>query len=310
MIRAIELTKFYGPLAAVDGVSFEVKPGEVLGFLGPNGAGKSTTMRLLTGFLEPTSGRAEVAGFDLSQDPKAAKEKIGYLPESAASYRNMTVLEYLQFCAELRGIEATERMQAVTAAMEKTQLIPVAQKTIATLSKGYRQRVGFAQALVHDPPVLILDEPTDGLDPNQKAEVRKLIRQMAQTKAILLSTHILEEAEAVCDRALVISKGRIVAEGTPAELLERSSLHKAVEFRPSRSLSAEEQTQLTQLPGALALEPGLAEGQWRLLAQPGANLLQPLTARLKELGAEAQEIYLLKGRMDEVFRNLTLGEEA
>ncbi|MDT8445988.1 MAG: ABC transporter ATP-binding protein [bacterium] len=308
MIRAIELRKSYGNLAAVDGISFEVQRGEILGFLGPNGAGKSTTMRMLTGYIEPSSGQAMVAGFDLATEPKAAKRKIGYLPESAASYPAMTVLEYLHFCAELRGIVEPARQAAVQAAMEKTQLFSAANKTIATLSKGYRQRVGFAQALVHDPPVLILDEPTDGLDPNQKHEVRQLIRQMAQDKAILLSTHILEEAEAVCDRVLVIHRGRICASGTPAELLTRSSLYQAVEFRPLRPLSEAEQAQLKGLEGAKELVISEQPGLWRLLPQPGANLLSAVTRLLSELGQGPEEIYLLKGRMDEVFRNLTAQE--
>jgi ABC-2 type transport system ATP-binding protein len=221
MIEVKGLVKTYGTKRAVDGVSFTVRRGEILGFLGPNGAGKSTTMKMITGFLRPTAGTAEVAGFDVTQDPVAVKRKIGYLPESAPAYGEMTVEEFLSFIAEARGFRGENRAAPVDRAIHLTHLAPVRRQTIETLSKGYKQRVGFAQALLHDPPVLILDEPTDGLDPNQKNEVRALIRQMATEKAVVLSTHILEEVEAICTRIILISQGKLVVDETPAAFRAR-----------------------------------------------------------------------------------------
>ena len=218
MLEVKELRKRFGAFEAVRGISFSVGKGEVLGFLGPNGAGKSTTMRMITGFLPPTGGTAVVCGHDVAKEPVEAKKCIGYLPESAPSYRSMTVADYLAFIAEVRGYRGAEARARVEAAIEKARLAPVARKTIETLSKGYRQRACFAQAILHDPPVLIMDEPTDGLDPNQKYTVREMIREMAAEKAIVISTHILEEVDAVCTRAIVIADGEIKADGTPEKL--------------------------------------------------------------------------------------------
>ncbi len=218
MLEVKELRKRFGAFEAVKGISFSVGKGEVLGFLGPNGAGKSTTMRMITGFLPPTGGTAVVCGHDVAKEPVEAKKCIGYLPESAPSYRAMTVADYLAFIAEVRGYRGAEARARVEAAIEKARLAPVARKTIETLSKGYRQRACFAQAILHDPPVLIMDEPTDGLDPNQKYTVREMIREMAAEKAIVISTHILEEVDAVCTRAIVIADGEIKADGTPEKL--------------------------------------------------------------------------------------------
>jgi ABC-2 type transport system ATP-binding protein len=222
MIEVDHLTKQFGTKRAVDHLSFTVKKGEVLGFLGPNGAGKSTTMRMITGFIPPTSGDAKVCGISIVDNPRGAKTKIGYLPESAPLYNDMTVIGFLKFCASIRGLKGTEKNDAVERAIETCFLNTVAQQSIDTLSKGYRHRTCLAQALLHDPEVLILDEPTDGLDPNQKFEVRQLIKRLGQTKAILFSTHILEEVEAACSRAVIVDRGKIVADGTPAELLEQS----------------------------------------------------------------------------------------
>ena len=218
MLKVENLQKRFGRLEAVKGISFTVSKGEVLGFLGPNGAGKSTTMRMITGFLPPTAGTASICGHDIISDPVEAKKCLGYLPEAAPSYRAMTVEDYLQFIASVRGYHGAEARERVEAAIEKARLQPVAHKTIETLSKGYRQRACFAQAILHDPPVLIMDEPTDGLDPNQKFTVREMIREMAAEKAIVISTHILEEVDAVCTRAIVIADGEIRADGTPAKL--------------------------------------------------------------------------------------------
>jgi ABC-2 type transport system ATP-binding protein len=222
MIEVKALVKTYGAKRAVDGVSFSVKRGEILGFLGPNGAGKSTTMKMITGFVRPDSGTALVDGIDVLRDPVAVKRKLGYLPENAPAYPEMTVEEFLGFIAEVRGFrDAATRRAHVDRAVTLTHLVTVRRQTIETLSKGYKQRVGFAQALLHDPPVLILDEPTDGLDPNQKNEVRHLIKNMAVEKAVVLSTHILEEVEAICTRVIIISRGKLVADESPARLLAR-----------------------------------------------------------------------------------------
>lgn len=228
MIEVSSLTKSFGPTTVVNNLSFTVKQGEVLGFLGPNGAGKSTTMRMVTGFLSPNSGEAKICGISMIDHPKQAKAKIGYLPESAPLYDDMTVRDFLKFCGSMRGLHGKANREAVDTAIETCFLEKVAPQSIATLSKGYRHRTCLAQALLHDPEVLILDEPTDGLDPNQKHEVRQLIARLGKTKAILFSTHILEEVDSACTRALIIDQGNIVADGTPAELRALSgtnSLH-------------------------------------------------------------------------------------
>jgi len=222
MIKVENLVKSFGPKLAVNDVSFTVERGEVLGFLGPNGAGKSTTMRMLTGFIPPTSGRITVGGHDVVEDPLPAKRLIGYLPENAPGYADMTVHGFLNFAAELRGLEGGARKQALNRAVELCFLESVLYQTIDTLSKGYKHRTCLAQALIHDPDILIMDEPTDGLDPNLKFEVRNLIKRMGENKAIIFSTHILEEVEAACSRVIIIDRGRIVANGTPQELKARS----------------------------------------------------------------------------------------
>ncbi|MDF3059415.1 MAG: transporter related [Rariglobus sp.] len=222
MIEVKGLVKHYGSKRAVDGVSFTVNRGDILGFLGPNGAGKSTTMKMITGFLRPDAGTALVDGHDVTRDPVAVKSRLGYLPESAPAYGEMTVEEFLGFIAETRGFRTSEtRSSHVERALGLTQLAPVRTQTIETLSKGYKQRVGFAQALLHNPPVLILDEPTDGLDPNQKNEVRTLIKNLATEKAVVLSTHILEEVEAICTRVIIISQGKVVVDETPSQFRAR-----------------------------------------------------------------------------------------
>src|SRR6201993_602366 len=228
MIKTEHLTKHYGALTAVEDVSFQVGPGEVLGFLGPNGAGKTTTMRMLAGFVTPTSGKASICGHDVESDPLAAKAALGYLPEGAPSYGEMTVRSFLSFIADLRALEGARRAARLKHVIDHLQLDGVLEQRFHPLSKGFRRRVGLAQSILHDPPVLILDEPTDGLDPNQKHQVRTLITEMASEKAIIVSTHILEEVEAVCTRAVIIGRGQLLADGTAKDLLARLPEHFAV----------------------------------------------------------------------------------
>jgi ABC-2 type transport system ATP-binding protein len=222
MIKVDQLFKSFSGKTVLHGISFDVGAGEVLGFLGPNGAGKSTTMRIITGFLEPDSGEVSICGHDISSEPVLAKQRIGYLAESAASYQDMKVSDFLNFTADIRALHGSQKTAAIERVIELCHLGPVLNQSIENLSKGFRQRVGLAQALVHDPDVLILDEPTDGLDPNQKHEIRSLITSLGQSKAIIFSTHILEEVESVCTRAIVVHEGLIVANGTPLELKSRT----------------------------------------------------------------------------------------
>jgi ABC-2 type transport system ATP-binding protein len=222
LIEVKALDKRFGAIHAVKNLSFSVKKGEVLGFLGPNGAGKSTTMKMITGFLEPTSGTVSVCGHDILEEPIEVKKKIGYLPEGAPSYGEMTVKNFLDFIAEIRGMKGKEKKERVDEIINKINLDAVRNQTIDTLSKGFKRRVGVAHALIHDPEVLIMDEPTDGLDPNQKHEVRELIKEMAPHKAIVISTHILEEVDAICTRAIIIASGQLLFDGTPEELLAKS----------------------------------------------------------------------------------------
>jgi ABC-2 type transport system ATP-binding protein len=306
MIKTEHLTKHYGALAAVEDVSFQVGPGEVLGFLGPNGAGKTTTMRMLAGFVTPTSGTASICGHDVESAPLEAKAALGYLPEGAPSYGEMTVRQFLAFVADLRGLEGARRSARLAHVIEHLQLAGVLEQTIDTLSKGFRRRVGLAQAIVHDPPVLILDEPTDGLDPNQKHEVRTLINDMARDKIIVISTHILEEVDAVCTRAIIISRGRIVADDTPAGLAARSRYHNAV------SMQLEQAAELPSARAAVAALPAVAEVEVserdaRLTALPraGATILPAVSELAARGGLKLKELHLESGRLDEVFRTIT-----
>src|SRR5271168_1636613 len=228
MLEIRHLVKHFGPLRAVDDISFAVPRGEVLGFLGPNGAGKSTTMKMITGFLAPTSGTALVCDADICEQPLAAKRQFGYLPEGAPAYPDMAVADFLRFIAHIRGFRGKEAAVRIDHIVELVHLNEVYEQRIDTLSKGFRRRVGVAQALIHDPPVVILDEPTDGLDPNQKHEMRGILSAMQSEKAIIISTHLLEEVEAICSRAIIIARGRILADDTPAELAARSRFHNAV----------------------------------------------------------------------------------
>ena len=305
MIKTEALTKRYGTLTAVDTVSFTASPGEVLGFLGPNGAGKTTTMRMLAGFITPTSGSASICGHDVDTDPLAARSCLGYLPEGAPAYGEMTVRDFLDFIADLRRLRGAGRARVDTA-IERLQLQSVLSQTIETLSKGFRRRVGLAQAIMHDPPVLILDEPTDGLDPNQKHEVRTLINDMAGDKTVIISTHILEEVDAVCTRAIIIARGRIVADDTPHGLAARSRYHNAVSLQLSRPEQlAMARAAVAALPLVAAVEVNERDARLTALPRAGAPLLDALSALTSSQGIALKELHLESGRLDEVFRTIT-----
>ena len=302
MIEIDHLTKQFGPILAVDDVSFDVARGEVVGFLGPNGAGKSTTMKMATGFLRPTSGTARICDFDVLEDPLDVKQRIGYLPEGAPMWPDMTSAAFLKFIARVRGFDGAEADDRIQTAIDKTQLAGVLEQPIDTLSKGYKRRVGLAQALLHDPEVLILDEPTDGLDPNQKHEVRELILGMAGEKAIIVSTHILEEVEAVCSRAVIIANGRIVADSTPEELLSRAPDHNSVTIRTSDPEA---------IKAALAGVDGVAEvndiedNRLRVRPTAGSVIVDAVGSALREKGVPIDELHVERGRLDDVFRQIT-----
>ncbi|XQE66182.1 ABC transporter ATP-binding protein [Pseudomonas sp. P3C3] len=306
MIEIKNLTKRFAHHTAVDGLSFQVQQGEVLGFLGPNGAGKSTTMKMLTGFLAPTSGTASILGFDIQSDTLKAQQQIGYLPEGAPCYGDMTVRGFLEFIAEVRGYRGAEKKQRVQRAVEQVELDKVLEQSIETLSKGFKRRVGLAQAILHDPRVLILDEPTDGLDPNQKHQVRKLIQSLAKDKIVIISTHILEEVSAVCTRAVVIAAGKLVADGTPMELESRSRYHQAVTLVAEGEL---DRAALAALPGVAGVEDN-AEGSLTLLAAPGQVIFPQVNELIRQRGWQVKELDVERGRLDEVFRSLTRGEAA
>ena len=306
MIKTEQLCKRYPAVTAVEDVTFEVRPGEVLGFLGPNGAGKTTTMRMLAGFLAPTSGRASICGHDVQSEPLAARQSLGYLPEGAPSYGEMRVGAFLEFIAELRRLPAGHKRARLEYVTERLQLETVLDQPIETLSKGFRRRVGLAQALLHDPPVLILDEPTDGLDPNQKHEVRSLIEEMAREKIIVISTHILEEVAAVCTRAIIIARGRIVADDTPLQLTSRSRYHNAVSLQLARAEQLEAaRAAVAALPAVAAVEVSEREARVTALPRAGAMILQDIAALAAGQGLQLKELHLESGRLDEVFRTIT-----
>src|SRR5882762_6031991 len=284
MIKVHNLKKLFGTKHAVDGISFGVERGEVLGFLGPNGAGKSTTMRMITGFIPPSDGSVSVGGFDVVEDPIPAKRLIGYLPENAPAYTDMTVNGFLNFAAEIRGLRGDAKKKAVNRVVEMCFLETVLHQSVETLSKGYRHRTCFAQSIIHDPDVLVLDEPTDGLDPNQKHEVRGLIRRMGEKKAIIFSTHILEEVDAACSRAIIIDRGKIVANGTPAQLpvVKRTAVLK------------EEATGVTV----------------RVFPKPNVNGALASSIADAAQGWHIEELHTEEGRLDDVFRSITMPDTA
>jgi ABC-2 type transport system ATP-binding protein len=310
MIKVESLSKSFGPKLAVNDVSFTVERGEVLGFLGPNGAGKSTTMRMITGFIPPTAGKVTVGGFDIVHDPIPAKRLIGYLPENAPAYTDMTVEGFLGFCAELRGLRGEARTKAVNNVVETCFLETVRFQSIDTLSKGYRHRTCFAQAILHDPDILVMDEPTDGLDPNQKHEVRGLIRRMGERKAIIFSTHILEEVEAVCSRAIIIDRGQIVANGTPQQLKAKSEMAGTVLLIARGVAGRQVVERLSALPGARkAAIVKEEEGRVCVRVYPKSSAQNGELARQVLAGCtgwQLEEVRTDEGRLDEVFRSITL----
>jgi ABC-2 type transport system ATP-binding protein len=312
MITVEHLTKTFGPKRAVDDVTFTVEKGEVLGFLGPNGAGKSTTMRMITGFIPPSAGSVRVGRHDMLQEPILAKRLIGYLPENAPAYTDMTVYGFLGFTAELRGLRGQEKKKAVHRVVETCFLESVLHQSVETLSKGYRHRTCFAQSIIHDPEVLVLDEPTDGLDPNQKHEVRQLIRRMGATKAIVFSTHILEEVDAACTRAIIIDRGRIVANGTPSELRQRSEQAGAVVIRVAGVdpvVVVQKLGQMEHTRKAVMLQEAGSQGAMvrvfpHKTARNGGLARGVAELALRE-GWKLEELHTEEGRLDEVFRGIT-----
>ncbi len=305
MLEIRNLHKNFGPLVAVDDVSFTVARGEVLGFLGPNGAGKSTTMKMATGFLAPDRGTAVICGHDIADAPLAAKRSFGYLPEGAPAYPDMTVADFLRFVAHIRGFRGEEATARINHIVELVHLNEVYEQRIETLSKGFRRRVGVAQALIHDPPVVILDEPTDGLDPNQKYEMRSILAAMRSEKAIIISTHLLEEVEAVCSRAIIIARGRILADGTPGELAARSRYHNAVRLEIEPANEPRIRADLAALADIAAIET--ADDGRALIVLPrehasiAADIAELAEGRDWRIGGFSVE----RGRLDEVFRAIT-----
>ena len=313
MIKVQNLVKVFGTKHAVDGVSFSVERGEVLGFLGPNGAGKSTTMRMITGFIPPSSGTITVGGFDVVDQAIPARRLIGYLPENAPAYTDMTVNGFLNFAAEIRGLRGDARKRAVNRVVDMCFLEPVLHQSVETLSKGFRHRTCFAQSIIHDPEVLVLDEPTDGLDPNQKHEVRGLIRKMGEKKAIIFSTHSLEEVDAVCSRAIIIDRGRIVANGTPHELRQKSDWAGAVTLRVTGINSSMLNQKLSQLPvvkRTSVLREDATSVTVRVFPKSAVNGSLASNIADAAQGWHIEELHTEEGRLDEVFRSITMPDTA
>jgi len=314
MIKVQNLAKSFGTKRAVDGVSFSVERGEVLGFLGLNGAGKSTTMRMITGFIPPTAGSVSVGGFDIVDNPIQARRLLGYLPENAPAYTDMTVNGFLHFAAEIRGLRGETKTRAVNRVVEMCFLESVLHQSIETLSKGYRHRTCFAQSVIHDPDVLVLDEPTDGLDPNQKHEVRGLIGRMGQKKAIIFSTHIFEEVDAACTRAIIIDRGKIVANGTPQELRQKSEWAGAVTARlgnVSNGVLKQKLSQLVLAKKVVVLEEGQSGVLVRVYPKQTSGELAWTIASLAQTERwTLQELHTEEGRLDEVFRGITMPDTA
>jgi len=310
LVEIKNLTRKFGPIVAVDGISFNVDRGEVLGFLGPNGAGKSTTMKMVTGFLTPTSGTAVVCGHDILTESLKVREKIGYLPEGAPAWGDMTPAGFFDFIADVRGYSGAEKKRRIDRAVELVGLQKVLRQPVDTLSKGFKRRVGLAQAILHDPQVLILDEPTDGLDPNQKHEVRSLIKEMAKDKVIILSTHILEEVDAVCTRAVIVARGKLIFDGTPTQLEGKSRYFNAVHLTVGNSDAAGAESTLRGFDDVKDIERvESANGHVSFLVYPekGKSIIARVSEAARAGNWRVEEIRSEAGRLDEVFRELTLG---
>jgi ABC-2 type transport system ATP-binding protein len=308
MVEIKNLYKHFGPFTAVNDISFNVERGEVLGFLGPNGAGKSTTMKMITGFLAPDGGSVRVAGRDIADDSVAVKRLMGYLPEGAPAYPDMTPWAFLHFVGEIRGLKGSDLTRRVEQTVGEVNLEKVLYQPIETLSKGFKRRVGLAQAILHDPQVLILDEPTDGLDPNQKHEVRALIKAMAQEKVIVLSTHILEEVDAVCTRAVIIAAGKLIADGTPAQLEAQSPMHNSILVKLHGASGDTAAQGLGRLPNVSNVDVLHRDGDkitLQIYPKERQIIVGPVSDYLRQQPWHVDELHVMKGRLDEVFRAIT-----
>jgi ABC-2 type transport system ATP-binding protein len=306
MVRVDSISKYFGQILAVDNLSFEVKQGEVLGFLGPNGAGKSTTMKMITGFLWLSGGKITVCDHDVAADPLGAKRCIGYLPEGAPSYEDMSVRDFLFFVGAVREMGGDMLKTAVSSSVERLELGKVLDQRIGTLSKGFKRRVGLAQSILHDPKVLILDEPTDGLDPNQKHQVRSLINELSRKKTLIISTHILEEVTAVCTRAIIINEGKLIADERPSDLVSRSRWNNAVRIRLSEW--SELRDTFSALAGVAEVEPHKEDREWVIFPDSGASILEKVQACVKKEKLSVENIYVEHGQLDDVFRTITRGQ--
>lgn len=302
MICVKNISKKFGSFTAVDDLTFEIKPGDVVGFLGPNGAGKSTTMKMLTGFLTPTEGEIRVADMAMDQSAKDIQRKIGYLPEGAPAYGDMTPFQFLNFIAEVRGLKGSEKTQRINDVIKKVELQQVLDRQIDNLSKGFKRRVGLAQALIHDPDILILDEPTDGLDPNQKHQVRQLIQDLSADKIVIISTHILEEVTAVCNRVMIIASGKLLFDASPQTLLSKSRYYKAVTLHMSYSSDI---SGLAELPGVKDMEVDKVSGRVTLFPDGDADILHLVTDHIQQRRLPVDTLFVEQGRLDQVFRDIT-----
>jgi ABC-2 type transport system ATP-binding protein len=312
VIEVQNLTKRYGPFTAVDDVSFRAERGEILGFLGPNGAGKTTTMRILTGYMPPTEGTATVAGYDVLDRPIEAKRRTGYLPETPPLYPDMTVRDYLDFCARIKGVSRADRKSRVNTVMERTRIADMAKRHCAKLSKGYRQRVGLAQALLHNPDVLILDEPTAGLDPKQIIETRRLIKELGGDHTVVLSTHILPEVSQTCNRIVIINKGRVVAVDTPENLTARLRGSETMYVQVDAS-GADASGALSEIPGVTRVTPGEARGTvvaYEIESETGRDVRRELSAAVVNRGWGLLELRPLRMSLEEIFLHLTTEDTA
>ncbi|GAB5382078.1 MAG: ABC transporter ATP-binding protein [Aliiglaciecola sp.] len=307
MIYVNNLSKTFGDFVAVNDLSFNIQPGDVVGFLGPNGAGKSTTMKMLTGFLAPTGGEIQIADLSIVDDAKKIKQMIGYLPEGAPAYGDMTPLQFLEFIAKVRGLKGQHKDERISTVVKQIELHSVLDKPIENLSKGFKRRVGLAQAILHDPQILILDEPTDGLDPNQKHQVRELIQNLSKDKIVVISTHILEEVTAVCNRVMIISAGQLMFDDTPKALLRKSKYHNAVTLHLSYPSDT---SGFLELDNVIDIEDDLPNSKVTLITRNGADVLHSVTEHIKERRLPVDTMFVEQGRLDQVFRELTQGEQA